>query len=1628
MKKLSTSTRQRKKQATTTNMVHVRQVESRSSGSGTIRRTTHNRARSSESMLQSSNSIVEEEESVATSVFSNEMFDAGKVRSQESTTDADTVHKGSTFRSSHEPSESSLTLSLPKEIRTSWLENDPSSRSETDATAAQRPLSVQLQRPHTPENRTTAKSIFSTNKSVIMETQRNNISGRQPDASASTAAAMPGYTSSRPPVYPPEVTSDTSEFSDVYQYQSLEASFNSHSDKEFRSASSRVPAPGQGTHGSYSALGVVPPGREESESITKEKPHEDSSYLDVRAKESRGGLDGALRNSRLQAAVPANASTSLDTGMTGWNAADGTTSLLDGAYSRDAVTEATRSAMDVPSGASMDSRKDWSNDTLAAVPISPTVSDRDAAASLQNIPGKMADLFTAFAAPAKEVEEATSASSATLHTPKESTGKKGKPYGSSQDVGRSSANSKDLLPGKEANWEQVSGVSSMLGTDVTAAPPHLDGHTSQKRPPGPGEAASHAPLPARKFSLQDDWDIDHRCQAAFGQIPETAWCNPDSSIHPGGITSSEQQRPTTKAGPGVLVPMPSAQQHQKHHSASHSQVDETFYGVQTVRRVTETVTETHSRRSQSHNQSCISEIPADSGNLCATASSVEQPREPSLTSTVHDGAVSLKGAHDKRAKPEAAISALPGQRSPKSVVGERHKRSSTRRMPSGGAPTKEQQLREHPSTAQSAATGAAVPEGEQRHKHSSHSPTTPGAASLKVSTDNRKEHAAGRRSPAGTSPSKVATGVQIQKTASVIDWRGAASTVQPGLAPIDERLERSTTSFSISEAPAPKPKAHEPGAANTDVETALAPVATSSAPGAATKVYESVYPLAQGPFVDPAAIAHLDTATHKTLGDQATETTKLSESRAVSPNVMVEQQLQQSVTRSYSLIPLTEKGPDENHQTGFSATISSEVNIIKEHGKTTTEHDVPASVLEPGEKTVAVAESTITALVPIDEDQSQLPKESYTANVIKEKQESDGKTDGLEMLSHQQIPETAEKPQASEMLGEAQRSDDLKLSGQPHKSETPDGVNAVHEEPSFTTVDHALSFTNSCDQPFLTSAADITTEKSRAAGTVPEKTVDALQETFGEERLRPSASSPVSKEGREPGFLFEEPLKRPIVSSSWTETSTQDEERRRSSGVGAPRAAHTVPAATGEEHAGHLGFSRGEAEAHHRRTSAPNTGFAGMPGTSALPEEGAAAERSTVLGAPASKDRQRGSQELSQFLTPDNGSTQTIKRADLDHHGDMSRKSEAAAGGAAVTQDLGGAVAGGFLHKEPDRLLAPGLEESVSDRPATMSDSRGFQPLLGENLPSQARPTGASESPDAIRRATNPEDVISGAPKVVLPEAEVPMAEGSAEDDDVEEMAELYPLLGPDELRPAVSAVHLASDPLEEFIDFEQSTGDMFSMREDESSSTFLPVSSGEVRKESELLQGQNGKYRDSSESELCHCIAGPPDRVFAETALLSLSPPPCTALVELPSEQHITEAPPRELVEQRYLSLDDEPFGDDSSIPVESEQPAGNRGTMMGAARVFHVTPPLAGMFPPVQVTVMQQGLAQPLQISGDQHTPKPLKEGRIVPIPTEAADTTEGILDTAAPVFALSFALFAFVAAAAIIFGRSDDFYPEL
>ncbi|XP_077509826.1 uncharacterized protein LOC144120907 [Amblyomma americanum] len=1621
MKKLSTSTRQRKKQATTTNMVHVRQVESRNTPSGTIRRATHNRVRSSESMVQSSNSVVdeEEEESVATSIFSNEMLAAGKLKSQESTTDAGTIPKGSTFRSSHEPSESSLTLSLPKEIRTSWLENDPSS--DTEAATAKRPLPVQLQRTHTSENRSTAKSIFSTNKSVIMETQRNSISGRQPDASAA-AAAMPGHASSRPPDYPPEVTSDTSEYSDVHQYQSLDASFNSHSDKEFRSASSKVPAPGQETQGSDVALGIMPPCREDSGSLTKAKPHETSGRVDIGPTESRGGLDGALRDGRPQPAVPANASMSLDTGMPAWNA--GVSSLLDGVSSKDGITEVTRSAIDVPSGASMDSRKDWSTDIFPAVPISPTVSDREAAASLQNIPGKMADLFKAFAAPTKEAEEATSASSATFHMPKEHPDKKGKHCASSQEVGRSSANSRDLFPAQEVNREQVSGVSAMLGTDVPAAPPpHLDGHTSQKGPSGPEKASSHAPLPARKFSLQDDWDIDHEFQAAFGEIPEPAWWNTASGMHPGGATSSEQQRPTTMTGSGVLVPMPSAQPPQKHQSATHSQIGTKFHGVQSVRRVTETVTETHSRRSQSHTQTFTSGIPSAPGNLRAITSSVEQPREPSVKSTVQDGAMSLKGAHDKRAKPEAATSAVPGQRSQKSVDGEHHKPSSTKRTPPGGASTKE-----HPVPAQS--TAAAFPKGEQRHKRSSHSPTSSGAVSPKVSAEGRSEHGANRRSPAGTSSTKVASGGQLQKTPSMLDWRGVASTVQPGLAPIDERLERSTTSFSISEAPAPKPKAHESGAANVDVGNARAPVATSSAPGTEAKAYESMYPLSQGPFVGPAAIAHLSTAPHKILGDQVTETTKLSESTAVRPNVLVEQRFQQSVTRSYSLIPLTEKGPDESRQTGYSATISSEMNIIQEHGKTTTESDVSASsVLHPQEKPVAVAESTVMA--PQGAEQSQLPDQSYTAGVLKGTQETDGKTGDLEKLSRQQMLETAEKPKASEMLAQAQGGDDLKLS----KPGTTHGVSAAHEEPSSTAVDRVLGLTTGSNQRGITSAADISTGGQLAATTIPEKTADTLQETFGEERPRPSASSPVSTEGREPGFLFEEPLKRPLVSSSWTETSTQDEERRRSSGVAAPRAAHTVPAAAGEEHTGHLALSHGEAEAHHRRTSAPTTGLAGA---SVLPEEGTTAERSTVPGEPTPKDRQRGSQDRSQSLTPDSGSAQTTKRADVDHHGDMSRKSEEAASAAAVTQDGRGATTGGIFLEDSDHLVVPGSEESASERPATMSDSRGFQPLFGESLPGQARPTGTSEYADAVRKGTSPEDVVSGVPTAALLEADGTMSRDTTEDDDAENSGDLYPVLGPDELRPAISAVHLPSEPREDLIDFEQSTGDKFNIREDASSSTFLPLSSGEVRKEyvagprgapSELLREKSEKYdrertlRGSSESELCRRLAGsPPDLVFAETALLSRSTSPCTALVELPSEQHITEAPSRELLEQRYLGLDDEPLD-------ESEQPAGSRGVMMAARRIFHVRSPMAGMFPPVQVAVVRQGLAQQQQqTSAEEPARKPPKERKIVPVPAEVVHTVHGAMDTAAPVIALSFALFAFVAAAAILLTREDDIYTEL
>ncbi|XP_054918556.2 uncharacterized protein [Dermacentor andersoni] len=1743
MKKLASTSRQRKEQATTTNLVHVKQVESRNTRGGVFRRTVQNRTRSCESTVQSSDSVQEEEETMAASNLSSEV-----IKSRESTTDT-----GMPPRSSREPSDSSLTLSLPKEIRTSWLENERSSKSEMDAAASAAlarlspsPGVVQLQRTHTSETRSTAKSIFSTNKSVVMETQRNSIS---------TLPAGHAPPSCRPPDYPPEVSTETSEYSDVHQYQSVDGSFNSHSDKEFRSLSSKAGAP-QGSDMSLVGMPATGAGaRLGSESSVGTKPFVVSSRVDVDSAESRDtvaglprtGEEDAFRNGWFsqvqQGFVMPSASASLDTTASRGGAIDlpSATSLESNKYwSADvlpAVSSCTSAATGLESDESGAIARDDYQRRLSGVPsadtgplhghdggpvlrsssfksaVSSAASERDAASSLQNIPGKMADLFKAFATPAIEGYEATTTSSTTFPMPKELTCTRTRTIESKPEQFRSSRDISTTTR-KEAHQEHPVGLSTsaVLGsTGVTAAASALPGG-----------------IPERRFSLQERSDAASKDKPAVSGTPSA-------------IASHEQQRTATgSAESGVTAPKPSIQRPPKQRAASHTQVGTKPHGLPSARHLkkgTESRTTTPSLKSKSQTEA-LPGIAASAGSAIAAASSVEQPPKffigalvPSdisskdeqlreLTATSHSpgGASPLTGEHDKRTKTGSPATAS-GRASPKVGKGEH------RKIPSAGKVSE----------------GVVSPKGEQRKKHSTHSPITSGAASPKVSAEGRAEHPPIRRTASGTSSPKVPAGIQQQMPPGVLDWRGMATSVQPSLAPIDERLERSTTSFSISEVAAPKPPAHTlPSTVDRHGSATWAITATTGAKAevaAAAAITEETPPtkvqthylsddaaapgVGQTPtFPDSirieaakiegsadrstahlasikehltslAADTNLAAEVPTTLIRQPTEKPPDGESTELEPGVVAEHKITQTVMRSFTVIPLTEKGPDKEKETGVSLTATSDALITQklgEIGAESSEIDVavlsedhrekpPQTTGEPkGAGFVGAARQLVEQPYEVTaQEDSFLVVGSELTQPKRSKELQKTQKTGLREISRslEQVKKPPplvqlERPkkggseldhedlQKIEVLGKPQDWLDHTQTTEP-KVASGEFVEALFAAPVDAFTEGSRT---SIEQTIDSSRRGVTDDQSKRAerlGPVPDKTVTALKDLFGEERVRPSVSTPVSIEGREPGFLFEESLRRPTASSSWAEASTQDEERRRSSSVGSPRAALTVSAAPSDDL--HLAIDRGDkvqAE-QRRRTSTPSTARPSTITTGTRPDETSltSASDGREFAGSTSKELQRGPKDRSD-PSPTYGSTAASCRTpELDYHGDVSRKSQEVTGEAGVTHEdhTSALPAGVFVDKHDQRVAGPAPEDTASEHAVTVSDSRGFQPSLVEGLFQQLRQgaTGRRKSAEVAAGKKAEERSAFVETVVTKPRAELDI-EGTASgipddiDEDAEKTRDLYPFFAPEEdLQMAVSAMNLPSEP----IDFEASFGGRSTLRDDQSSTTFLPVSSGEVRQghglgqrggaaASESLREGSAEYdREDGAARVALSdsdIGQPPIVEIVFTG----SPPqvrgiPCTALVEIPSEQRISVAPTRELLEQNFWESECGLSLGGTFISLEDSEPPSRSSVMQAAARIFRAASPLLGMFPvqeesPLNVPVLPRDYpppAPPQTVAEQWKEPeeKASKERKIKAVPQRIVSTMRSTLDSVAPVIALSFALFAFVTAAALLLSRDGD-----
>ncbi|CAN7985989.1 unnamed protein product, partial [Ixodes pacificus] len=239
-----TSSRQRKNQPTTktTNLLYVKRIERPQNAPGNIVRTVENCQRSSDSIKYSSDTLEDEEATTTTPNYnlrkgmllilkgarSNPVIKAPSL--MECTLE---THLESIPKSSQNVSESSLTLSLPKDITTSWLKRKPASKSDIDLVKKTSPI----KRPSLaePGSRTTAKSIFSSNKFRAVDDKRSSVQDK-PDVDP----AMSFLTN---PEFQAGVSVETSEY-ESNQFYSPHTSFVSYSDREFTSIPLRDPIKG----------------------------------------------------------------------------------------------------------------------------------------------------------------------------------------------------------------------------------------------------------------------------------------------------------------------------------------------------------------------------------------------------------------------------------------------------------------------------------------------------------------------------------------------------------------------------------------------------------------------------------------------------------------------------------------------------------------------------------------------------------------------------------------------------------------------------------------------------------------------------------------------------------------------------------------------------------------------------------------------------------------------------------------------------------------------------------------------------------------------------------------------------------------------------------------------------------------------------------------------------------------------------------------------------------------------------------------------------------------------------------------------------------------------------------------
>ncbi|KAL1440728.1 hypothetical protein MTO96_009272 [Rhipicephalus appendiculatus] len=296
------------------------------------------------------------------------------------------------------------------------------------------------------------------------------------------------------------------------------------------------------------------------------------------------------------------------------------------------------------------------------------------------------------------------------------------------------------------------------------------------------------------------------------------------------------------------------------------------------------------------------------------------------------------------------------------------------------------------------------------------------------------------------------------------DWKGGAMSAQPPLAAIDERFERSTTSFSISEAGVPKPPVLIPPAAvyrdgrtenvlvtatGAKPENAVAPPTvaglTEAKPSAKVQAGHLAFGTAvpgvvQAPTrsdtigielakvkgssgVGPAHLAPIEERSASLTADanlasmvppalnQRTQKHRASESTGRGPGIVAEHQITQTATNSFSVTPLTKKGPDKEKERRASETVAYNAVFtqkIEQLGPESSDIDVGLLPEECQEKLPATAPESEVESLEFDVEQDQQKTQKKELGKITRVLEPTGKLPSLEYEAMAQ-PEDQQK-------------------------------------------------------------------------------------------------------------------------------------------------------------------------------------------------------------------------------------------------------------------------------------------------------------------------------------------------------------------------------------------------------------------------------------------------------------------------------------------------------------------------------------------------------------------------------------------------------------------------------------------